>query len=220
MSENQGKEASASKPPPLENDTKQELAEPEEGTNDDQKEKKEGEGEEDEELAAWEKKLKETEEKIQKIEAMSSSYDGASGGSKTPTVVNGPEVDKRSIYVGNVDYQTTPDELKELFSPCGTVNRVTILCNKATGQPLGYAYVEFQDESAVENAKLLDSHQFKGRELKISEKKTKTRRFGGYRRPRYRRRRSRRFYRPRYGRKNFSNRRGIYRPYTASESND
>ena len=45
------------------------------------------------------------------------------------------EKDGRSIYVGNVDYQCTANDLEEHFKDCGAVARVTILCNKQTGQP-------------------------------------------------------------------------------------
>lgn len=48
------------------------------------------------------------------------------------------EVDARSVYVGNVDYTSTPEELQNFFADCGTVNRVTILCDKFTGHPKGY----------------------------------------------------------------------------------
>ncbi len=51
--------------------------------------------------------------------------------------------DMRSIYVGNVDYGTAPEELQAHFASCGTIDRVTILCNKWTGKPMGYAYVMF-----------------------------------------------------------------------------
>ncbi|XP_028812916.1 embryonic polyadenylate-binding protein 2 [Denticeps clupeoides] len=47
------------------------------------------------------------------------------------------EVDNRSVYVGNVDYGTTAAELAFHFNGCGTVNRVTILCDKFTGHPKG-----------------------------------------------------------------------------------
>ena len=49
------------------------------------------------------------------------------------------EVDSRSIYVGNVDYGATPEELQNHFQSCGTINRVTILCDKFTGHPKGFA---------------------------------------------------------------------------------
>ncbi|RYH29778.1 hypothetical protein EON65_07325 [archaeon] len=40
-------------------------------------------------------------------------------------------------YVGQVDYQATPEELQAHFAPCGTINRVTIICDKITGQAKG-----------------------------------------------------------------------------------
>ena len=45
--------------------------------------------------------------------------------------------DCKSIHVKNVDYQAEPKELQEHFSSCGAISRVTILCNKQTGHPLG-----------------------------------------------------------------------------------
>ena len=52
--------------------------------------------------------------------------------------------DGHSIYVGQVDYSTTPEELLGHFESCGTVERVTIVCDKFTGKPKGFAYLEFQ----------------------------------------------------------------------------
>eukprot|EP00563_Minutocellus_polymorphus_P013806 CAMPEP_0181051188 /NCGR_PEP_ID=MMETSP1070-20121207/16920_1 /TAXON_ID=265543 /ORGANISM="Minutocellus polymorphus, Strain NH13" /LENGTH=135 /DNA_ID=CAMNT_0023130191 /DNA_START=85 /DNA_END=492 /DNA_ORIENTATION=+ len=49
-----------------------------------------------------------------------------------------------SIYVGQVDYSTTPEELLAHFEACGQVERVTIVCDKYTGKPKGFAYLEFQ----------------------------------------------------------------------------
>jgi polyadenylate-binding protein 2 len=46
-------------------------------------------------------------------------------------------VDSRSVYVGQVDYGATPEELQAHFQSCGTINRVTILCDKFTGHPKG-----------------------------------------------------------------------------------
>lgn len=42
-----------------------------------------------------------------------------------------------SIYVGQVDYSATPEELLAHFEACGTVERVTIVCDKVTGRPKG-----------------------------------------------------------------------------------
>lgn len=70
-------------------------------------------------------------------------------------------------YVGQVDYDATPDELQSHFEACGTINRVTILCDKFSGRPKGYAYIEFADKDGAENALALDSSPFKGRNLKV-----------------------------------------------------
>jgi len=82
------------------------------------------------------------------------------------------EVDSRSIYVGNVDYGALPEELQAHFQPCGTINRITILCDKWTGHPKGFAYVEFAEQASVVNAVALDSSLFRGRLLKVNSKRT------------------------------------------------
>ncbi|OEU14801.1 Pabpn1 Rrm, partial [Fragilariopsis cylindrus CCMP1102] len=76
-----------------------------------------------------------------------------------------------SVYVGQVDYMTTPEELLGHFEACGTVERVTIVCDKYTGKPKGFAYLEFQTEASVENALKLEGSEFKGRNLKVTAKR-------------------------------------------------
>lgn len=49
-------------------------------------------------------------------------------------------IDARSIFVGNVDYSASPEEIQAHFQSCGSINRVTILLDKFTGQPKGYVY--------------------------------------------------------------------------------
>ena len=77
------------------------------------------------------------------------------------------EVDARSIYVGNVDYSATADDLERHFHGCGSVNRVTILCDKFSGHPKGFAYIEFADKDSVQTATALDDSLFKGRQIKV-----------------------------------------------------
>lgn len=48
------------------------------------------------------------------------------------------DVDSRSIFVGNVDYSASPEEIQAHFQSCGSINRVTILLDKFTGQPKGF----------------------------------------------------------------------------------
>ena len=70
--------------------------------------------------------------------------------STTTQQQNKEETDARSVYVGNVDYLCTHEEVQEHFQSCGIVNRVTILTDKF-GRPKGYAYVEFLGLEAVQN---------------------------------------------------------------------
>jgi len=121
----------------------------------------------DQEIEEMKKKLKELEERAK----LDGDGDGeAKGAGGKPA--SGPDVDARSIYVGSVDYATKPEELQELFAAAGVVNRVTIICDKMTGQPKGFAYVEFKEADSVMNAVLLDSTEFKGRNIKVNPKRT------------------------------------------------
>merc|ERR1719320_1801275 len=130
----------------------------------------EAEEDEYESIAAMKQRIKEMEMEAKKIEEMQANAEAIQKGSIFPA--HGPEADVASIYVGNVDYSTKPEELQTFFSSCGAVQRVTILTNKWTGQPKGYAYVQFRSAEAVANAVLLNESEFKGRQLKISEKRT------------------------------------------------
>ena len=53
------------------------------------------------------------------------------------------------------------------FHGCGSINRVTILCDKFSGHPKGFAYVEFADRDSVQTAMALDESLFKGRQIKV-----------------------------------------------------
>ena len=50
---------------------------------------------------------------------------------------NKEDVDARSVFVGNVDYGASPEEIQSHFNACGSINRVTILLDKFTGHPKG-----------------------------------------------------------------------------------
>jgi polyadenylate-binding protein 2 len=79
-----------------------------------------------------------------KAEASSAAADGGKAGEEGATTAAAQAArDKNSIYVGQVDYSATPEELVAHFEPCGIVERVTICCDRFTGQPKGFAYLEF-----------------------------------------------------------------------------
>merc|ERR1712212_1259267 len=89
-----------------------------------------------------------------------------------PTTGDKADTDSRSVYVGNVDYAATATDLEQHFHGCGSVNRVTILCDRFSGQPKGFAYVEFTDKESVEVATQLTDSLFKGRQIKVTPKRT------------------------------------------------
>lgn len=82
------------------------------------------------------------------------------------------EIDERSIYVGNVDYGATAEELEAHFHGCGSMNRVTILCNKADGHPKGFAYIEFGSKDYIDTALAMNDTLFRGRQIKVMAKRT------------------------------------------------
>jgi len=163
--------------------------------------------EEENELEAMKRKVKEMQEEAERLEQIQKQVEEQMSGS-TPGYRDSKEVDKRSIYVGNVDYGATPEELQTHFQSCGTINRVTILCDKFTGHPKGYAYIEFLEEESVSNAMVLNEELFRGRPLKVTLKRTNVPGVGRgtfTTTPRYRPYRAR-MYRPR-------SRRAFYHPY-------
>lgn len=131
----------------------------------------------EESLEDMKKRLKEIEEEASALREMQARVEKEMGAtqedssSAAATQAEKEEVDSRSIYVGNVDYSCTPEEVQQHFQSCGTVNRVTILTDKF-GQPKGFAYVEFVEIEAVQNALLLNESELHGRQLKVSAKRT------------------------------------------------
>ena len=123
----------------------------------------------DEELEAMKSKVKEMEDEAEQLRKIQAQVEESMTGGEGDAEANA--ADARSIYVGQVDYSATPEELQEFFAECGTVNRVTILCDQWR-QPKGYAYIEFAEETAVEAAVALNEAEFKGRQLKVVAKRT------------------------------------------------
>jgi len=114
------------------------------------------------------KRVQEMEEEATKLREMQDSIDRSASDLRESR----EDVDARSIFVGNVDYSATPEEIQSHFASCGSINRVTILLDKHTGQPKGYAYVEFAEPSMVEHALHMNGSTFHSRELKVTTKRT------------------------------------------------
>ncbi|KAJ1913755.1 hypothetical protein H4219_005078 [Mycoemilia scoparia] len=92
-------------------------------------------------------------------------------GEKTEQQVDSAEIDNRSIYVGNLEYSTSAENLSEIFEKCGNIIRITIPCHRFTNHPKGFAYIEFGDEESVENAEKLNGTLNRGRQLAVKRKR-------------------------------------------------
>jgi len=75
-----------------------------------------------------------------------------------------------NIYVGNLAYSITEDELREAFAEFGEVSSVNIIMDRYSGQSKGFGFVEMPDQSSAEAAiKALDGSAVKGRNLRVNQ---------------------------------------------------
>ncbi|CAI6338392.1 unnamed protein product [Periconia digitata] len=124
--------------------------------------------EDDREIDEMKQRVQQMEEEANQLREMQQNLDVERGDLRE----NREDVDARSVFVGNVDYGASPEEIQAHFQSCGSINRVTILLDKFTGHPKGYAYVEFTEPSLVSQALVLDESSFRGRNLKVVPKRT------------------------------------------------
>ncbi len=81
----------------------------------------------------------------------------------------GVKLGKR-LYIGNISFSATEDELRELFGQHGTVTGVDVITDRETGRPRGFAFVEMEDPAAAKAAiEALDGQDFGGRNLRVNE---------------------------------------------------
>ncbi|MBD2410743.1 MAG: RNA-binding protein [Desmonostoc geniculatum HA4340-LM1] len=77
-----------------------------------------------------------------------------------------------SIYVGNLSYQVTEDDLRRAFAEYGTVARVQLPTDRETGKPRGFAFVEMQTDAEEQAAiDALDGAEWMGRDLRVNKAK-------------------------------------------------
>lgn len=89
----------------------------------------------------------------------------------------------KNIYVGNLDYNIDEQALREAFEPYGQVDNVTIMRDRDTGQPRGFAFVEMaNDEEAQKAITGTNGTQLGARAINVNEARPKTERPGGFNR--------------------------------------
>ena len=85
-----------------------------------------------------------------------------------------------SIYVGNLSYDVTEENLNAVFAEYGTVRRVQIPTDRETGRVRGFGFVEMNSEDEEAAAiEALDGAEWMGREMKVNEAKPRTASAGG-----------------------------------------
>ncbi len=80
----------------------------------------------------------------------------------------------KKMYVGNLAFQSTEDDLQKLFSQYGEVISVNLITDRETGRSRGFAFVEMEDEAADTAMKNLDGTDFEGRNIKVNEARPRT----------------------------------------------
>lgn len=77
----------------------------------------------------------------------------------------------KSIYVGNLPWSATEEQVRELFSPHGNVISVKLVSDRETGRARGFGFVEMEDADAETAIEALDNFSFGGRTLRVNEAK-------------------------------------------------
>ena len=85
----------------------------------------------------------------------------------------------KKLYVGNLPFSATEDEINELFSKHGNVHSVALINDRDTGRPRGFGFVEMDDDAAQTAIAALDGYTMAGRDLRVNEAQERPPRRGG-----------------------------------------
>ncbi len=77
----------------------------------------------------------------------------------------------KSIYVGNLPWSATEEQVQELFAQYGNVLSVKLISDRETGRARGFGFVEMEDNEAAAAIEALDNNNFGGRTLRVNEAK-------------------------------------------------
>ncbi|MDX9826532.1 MAG: RNA-binding protein [Spirochaetia bacterium] len=91
----------------------------------------------------------------------------------------------KKVYVGNMNYGTAENQLRDLFAQYGEVSSVNIIIDRYTGKAKGFGFVEMaNDDEAQKAIDALNGFEFMGRQLRVNEAEDKPRRDSGSFHPR------------------------------------
>ena len=82
----------------------------------------------------------------------------------------------KKIYVGNLPFNATDDDVHELFGKHGDVHSVALINDRETGRPRGFGFVEMDDDAARPRCRPWTAHEMGGRTLRVNEAQDRPRR--------------------------------------------
>jgi RNA recognition motif-containing protein len=85
----------------------------------------------------------------------------------------------KKMYVGNLSFTATEEQVRELFAPYGAVESVNMITDRMSGQFRGFCFVEMETSAANAAISALDNQEMDGRTLKVNEAKPREERSGG-----------------------------------------
>jgi len=85
----------------------------------------------------------------------------------------------KKLYIGNLPFTASEDEIREEFGAYGTVHSVALIMDRETGRPRGFGFIEMDDDAAMAAQQALDGKEMGGRALKVNEAQDKPRGGGG-----------------------------------------
>jgi cold-inducible RNA-binding protein len=93
-----------------------------------------------------------------------SSFDRSTASAKRGIVM------ANKLYVGNLSFETTEEDLRELFTPYGTINSLNLISDRDTGRPRGFGFVEMNTAEEARSAMAaLNAREVGGRQIKVNE---------------------------------------------------
>ncbi len=86
----------------------------------------------------------------------------------------------KKLYVGNLPFSSTEEDIRAVFERHGTVESVAVITDRETGRPRGFGFVEMGDESSASDAiRALDGSDLGGRSIRVNEAQERQRGGGG-----------------------------------------
>lgn len=86
----------------------------------------------------------------------------------------------KKLYVGNLPFSVSEDDVRELFEKHGTVHSVALITDRETGRPRGFGFIEMDDDAAQAATEALNGFELEGRQLNVNEAQDRPRKGGGF----------------------------------------